>query len=256
VNAIYDGAEGDLFELFFGEQIHVGGMASSMDLAERSGVRAGMRGVDLCCCNGAGMRFLVRFRNVAEMIGVDASSKIVARGRRRCEEEGYGDRIRLVQADACESGLPGGEADFVWGEDAWCYVPDKQRLIAEAARIVSPGGVIAFTDWVEGPVGLSPQEAEIFLNGMHFDNVQSIDGYRCLLEESGCEVLEAEDTGRFAPCLDLFADMAEKQLMYDALKIVGFDESRVQMVVVGFRLFADLARQGKLAQGRFIARKT
>ena len=42
--------------------------------------------------------------------------------------------------DASATGLPGGEADFVWGEDAWCYVVDKDRLIgrgraaAEARR--------------------------------------------------------------------------------------------------------------------------
>jgi len=33
-----------------------------MDLAEKAGIVSGMSGVDLCCCNGAGMRFLVRFR--------------------------------------------------------------------------------------------------------------------------------------------------------------------------------------------------
>ena len=29
VQAVYDGAEGDLWELVMGEQIHIGGMASS-----------------------------------------------------------------------------------------------------------------------------------------------------------------------------------------------------------------------------------
>jgi len=29
-----------------------------------------------------------------------------------------------------------GGADFVWGEDAWCYVLDKAKLISEAARLV------------------------------------------------------------------------------------------------------------------------
>jgi SAM-dependent methyltransferase len=255
VNAVYDGAQGDLFELLFGEQIHIGGFRSSLALAERAGIGAGQRGVDLCCCNGAGMRFLVRFRDVTSMTGVDATRTIVERGRRRCQDEGVSDRIRFVLADACDSGLPGGEADFVWGEDAWCYVADKENLVAEAARIVRPGGVIAFTDWVEGPAGLSDAEAEIFLQGMHFDNVQDIAGYRGLLEKNGCEVLEASDTGRFAPHLDLYVKMAEMQLTWDALKIIGFDTELLAMIMNGFRFFGDLARDDKLAQGRFIARK-
>ena len=38
-------------------QIHIGGFKSSMDLAEKADIGAGMRGVDLCCCNGAGCVF-------------------------------------------------------------------------------------------------------------------------------------------------------------------------------------------------------
>jgi hypothetical protein len=57
VQAVYDGAEGDLWELVMGEQIHIGGFVSSMDLAEQAGIGPGVSGVDLCCWNGAGMRF-------------------------------------------------------------------------------------------------------------------------------------------------------------------------------------------------------
>ena len=77
VQAVYDGAEGDLWELVMGEQIHIGGMAASMDLAERANIAAGSEGADLCCCNGAGMRFLVRFRGVKQMTGVDVTERIV-----------------------------------------------------------------------------------------------------------------------------------------------------------------------------------
>jgi ubiquinone/menaquinone biosynthesis C-methylase UbiE len=255
VRAVYAGREGDLWELLMGQQIHIGGLRSSTDLAERAGVGAGQRGVDLCCCNGAGMRFLVRFRDVASMTGVDATPSIVERGRARCQEEGLADRIRFELADACESGLPSGEADFVWGEDAWCYVEDKPKLIAEAARIVRPGGTIAFTDWVEGPAGLDESEAELFLRGMKFANVQDINGYRELLEKNGCEVLEASDTGRFAPYVELYVNMVDMQLTYDALRILEFDSEQLEAVANGFRFFGSLAQAGKLAQGRFIARR-
>jgi SAM-dependent methyltransferase len=255
VKAVYDGQEGDLWELIMGQQIHIGGFQSSMELADRAGIGAGQRGVDLCCCNGAGMRFLVRFRNVAAMVGVDASETVVARGRARCQAEGLGDRIELRLADVCASGLPDAEADFVWGEDAWCYVEDKPRLIAEAVRITKPGGVIAFTDWVEGPTGLDDAEAAMFLQGMRFPNVQDIDGYRGLLEKHGCEVVEAEDTGRFAPYVELYLKMVDMQLTYDALQILDFDTDRLGAVAAGFGMFRELAQTGKIAQGRFIARR-
>ena len=163
-------------------------MKASLDLAARAEIAAGSSGIDLCCCNGAGMRFLVRSRNVASMVGVDATEAVVERGRRFTREEGLDDRVRFVLADACHSGLPSASADFIWSEDAWCYVPDKPTLIAEAARLVRRGGVIAFTDWVEGPAGLSDSEAQRFLGMMTFANVEDIGGYAKLLSASGCEV--------------------------------------------------------------------
>jgi len=255
VNAVYDGAEGDLWELLMGHQIHIGGFKSSTDLAERAAVGSGQRGVDLCCCNGAGMRFLVRFRDVAFMTGVDATRTVVERGRARCVEEGLADRTEIKLADVCDSGLPDGQADFVWGEDAWCYVEDKASLIAEAARIVKPGGTIAFTDWVEGPTGLEDAEAERFLRFMKFRTLASIGDYRSLLEKNGCEIVEAEDTGRFAPYVDLYLQMVDMQLTYDALRILGFDIEAVGAVAGELVFIQELAHAGKIAQGRFIARR-
>ena len=255
VTAVYNGPEGNLWELLMGQQIHIGGFKSSMDLAECAGIGAGMRGVDLCCCNGAGMRFLIHFRNVASMTGVDATETVVNRGRKRAQEEGIEDRVRFVLGDVTKSDLPAGSADFVWGEDAWCYVTDKAKLIAEAARVVKPGGTIAFTDWVEGPAGLSDAEAERFMRGMKFANVQDIPGYSQLLKENGCQVVEASDTGRFAEYVDLYLKMVDMQLTFDALKIIGFNMEMLQMVAGEFAFISQLAHAGKVAQGRFVARR-
>jgi SAM-dependent methyltransferase len=253
VTSLYAGAQGALWELLLGQQVHIGGMKSSMELADLAGIGADMRGVDLCCGNGAGMRFLVRFRNVASMVGVDATETVVERGRRRSGEEGFAQRIQFVCADACRSGLPSASADFVWGEDAWCYVADKPKLIAEAARIVRPGGVIAFTDWVEGAVELSNDEASRFLGIMRFANVEDIGGYRRLLERNGCEVLIAKDTGRFAAYMDLFVNMIEMQLTYDVLRVFDFNTDLLQRSIEGSRFLAELGRVGKIAQARFVA---
>jgi len=226
-----------------------------MDLAEKAGIGSGMKGVDLCCCNGAGMRFLVRFRDVDQMHGVDATEKVVEQGRLRCKQEGLSDKIKFTLADVCDSGLEDAGACFVWGEDAWCYVVDKEKLISEAARIVRPDGVIAFTDWIEGKAGLTDAEAERFLTFMKFPNVQNLEGYSDLLEASGCEVITAEDTGRFGPYVDLYLNMLNMQLTYDALKIIGFDSELMKSMAAEMTFMQQLAHAGKIAQGLFVARK-
>jgi SAM-dependent methyltransferase len=255
VQAVYGGPEGDLWELVMGEQIHAGGFGSSMALAEAAGIAPGTAGVDLCCCNGAGMRFLVRFRGVGRMRGVDATETVVRRGRERCRREGLDDRIDFTLADVCRTGLPEAEADFVWGEDAWCYVADKGALVAEAVRLARPGGTIAFTDWVEGPAGLTPAEADRFMRFMKFPSFAALDDYRDLLAAAGCELVAAEDTGRFARCVELYIDMLEMQLTYDALRIIGFDAELMQALGGEMHFMRDLARAGKIIQGQFVARK-
>lgn len=255
VKGVYGGPEGDLWELIMGEQIHIGGFASSVALAEKAGIGRGMRGVDLCCCNGAGMRFLVRFRGVASMIGVDATARVLRRGRQRSAKERLATKTKYKLAEVTRTGLPGGRADFVWGEDAWCYVVDKPELIKEAVRLVKKGGQIVFTDWVEGPAGLTEAEAKRFLGFMKFPSVLSISEYADLLQKHGCEVLVSEDTGEFASHMDLYIAMLNKQITYDALRILAFDMKLMQAMGAEMAFMQGLTHSGKIAQGRFVARK-
>ena len=256
VQAVYGGPEGQLWELIMGEQIHIGGFLSSMDLAETAGIEAGTKGVDLGCCNGAGMRFLVRFRHVARMQGVDATSRVVEQGRQRCQQAGLADRIQFTLADVTSSGLASGSADFVWGEDAWCYVVAKARLISEAARIVKPGGTIAFTDWIEGPSGLSDAEAERINRFMKFPYMESLNGYKALLEKTGFTVSETSDhTPEFAGYIDLYIKMLTEQLTTDALRIIGFNMEMFQAMGGEMMNMAKCAHEGKFGWGRFIGKK-
>jgi SAM-dependent methyltransferase len=254
VKEVYNGPEGDLWELVMGEQIHIGGFASSMDLAEKARIPAGATGVDLCCCNGAGMRFLKLFRKVGAMTGVDATETVVERGNERGKEVGITDAT-FVLADACDSGLPDASFDFVWGEDAWCYVEDKKALVAEAARIVKLGGTIAFTDWIEGENEMTEEEAERFLTFMKFPNINNLDDYNVSLEANGCDVLRSSNTGRFPVYMDLYLDMLTKQLTYDALKIIGFNAEMMEAMGGEMAFMRELAHAGKIAQALFIAKK-
>jgi SAM-dependent methyltransferase len=177
-------------------------------------------------------------------------------GRQRAAAEGLADKIHFVQNNVCATGLPAGQFDFVWGEDAWCYVEDKPQLIAEAARLVKHGGKIAFTDWMEGPAGLTDAEAARFLAFMKFPNLLNLDEYKALLIRNGCAVPTAHDTGRFATTMPLYLDMIEKQLTYDALKIIGFDTALAATLVGEMKFIHSLALAGKIMQGLIVAEKT
>ena len=253
VAEVYDGDQGRLYELVFGESIHVGGREASAELADAAGIRPASHGVDLCCGNGAAMRFLVAERGVAEMTGVDISEALIDRGERLVEDAGLSEQIRFVAADATRTDLADARSDFVWSEDAWVYVPDKAAVVAEAARIVRPGGTIAFTDWVEGPAGLADDEAVPLLEALTFPGLLDIEGYRSLLESNGCDVRLAADTGRFGGFMDECADRLRGQVADEALALVGSDPEALELAVTAFADLAQLGHAAKLAQARFVA---
>ena len=251
VQNVYGGAEGRLWELVMGEQIHAGGFASSMELATRAGIKPGMKGVDLCSALGAGCRFLVtNFKAV--MCGVDATPRMVEEARKRAPFDVW--KIEFKLGDVLDVPYPSGAFDFVWGEDAWCYVTDKDKLVSEAARVLKPGGIVAFPDWVEGPAGLTTEEALRFNTFMKFPDLQSLPGYRALLEKHGFDVREAAPI-EFAKCVDLYIAMLTEQLTFDALRILGGDMELFKALGAEMVNMQQKTHAGKIGRGRFIGVK-
>lgn len=255
VNAVYDGPEGLLWELIMGEQIHVGGFKSSKILADKAGIKKGMTGLDLCSCLGAVMRFLAKNYG-CRMCGVDATKTVHQKAIERAKQEKLADRLEFKLADVTQVPYPDKTFDFVWGEDAWCYVADKAKLVSEAVRVLKNGGKIAFTDWIEGPAGLSDAEAERINRFMKFPYLESLKGYVTLMEKNGLKVIEAQDlTDEFAQYCDFYIKMLTEQLTYDALKIINDDMAMFQGLGGEMSFMAQQAHQRKMGRGRFIAVK-
>ncbi|HAT12049.1 MAG TPA: hypothetical protein DCS97_16040 [Planctomycetes bacterium] len=255
VRAVYAGAEGRLWELLMGEQIHIDGFASSMALAAKAGVKPGLHAVDLCCCSGAGLRFLAKLHGLASGIGVDMTGEVLRQGAERNRRDGVAERIRFVQADATATGLPSASADLVWGEDAWCYVPERAALVAEAARLLKPGGTLACTDWCWGARRPAPAEADRFLAFMKFPELFSAADYASACTAAGLRVELCEDTGRFAPAIERYLADVTIQRTWDALAIIGFDQAMAQAIVGEMQHALALAKAGMLAQVMVVARK-
>jgi ubiquinone/menaquinone biosynthesis C-methylase UbiE len=253
VQKVYSGPEAQLWELIMGEQIHAGGMTSSVQLATSAAIKEGMKGVDLCCCVGAGMRFLVKNYKV-KMCGVDATENMLTQARQRATEEGLEKHLEFKTGDVTSIPYEDKAFDFVWGEDAWCYVLDKDKLVQEAARVLKPGGIIAFTDWIEGPKGLSSEEARRINTFMKFPGIESMDGYRALLTKHRFEIKESVEI-EFGKYVDLYITMLTEQLTYDALKILGNDMELFRAMGAEMDYMRNRVHEGKMTRGRFVGIK-
>ena len=121
--------------------------------------------------------------------------------------------------------------------------------------MTKPGGTIAFTDWMEGPTGLSDADAERFLRFMKFANLQSLHGYAELLGGQRCQIAVAADTGRFPTYVDLYLEMLDKQLTSDALRILDYNVAVMEGLAGEMKFLQQLAHDGKIIQGLVVAKK-
>lgn len=256
VSEVYSGPEGRLWELIMGEQIHVGGFASSMELAQKAGIREGHEVLDLCSALGAGLRFLVRNFKVRGY-GLDGTRHMFEEAKKRVNRDGMEGSIELKYGDVTAIPWPDASFDVVWGEDAWCYVADKDKQLGEAARVLRKGGTIAFTDWVEGPKGLTDADAERINRFMKFPYLESRKGYEALLGKYGFEVKVSDDlTSEFADYIQFYIDMLTKQLTFDALRIINWDMNLMQAMGGEMGFMLEKARAGNFGRTRLVAIKS
>jgi ubiquinone/menaquinone biosynthesis C-methylase UbiE len=108
-------------------------------LLDAAGVASGMRVLDLCC--GTGLVTAAAAARGARPVGLDFSSAMLAEARRAHPQ------LQFEQSDA--EALPYADKNFaaVVSNFGMHHLPSPQKAVAEAFRVLSPGGRVAFTTW-------------------------------------------------------------------------------------------------------------
>ncbi|OLC63848.1 MAG: hypothetical protein AUH69_13510 [Actinobacteria bacterium 13_1_40CM_4_65_12] len=99
----------------------------------------------------AGVAIAIASRTNARVMGVDLSEEMLAIGRRRVEAARLGARIRLETARAEDLPFGDGTFDAISFTYVLRYVADPAATIAELARTLRPGGVMAGLDFLVPP---------------------------------------------------------------------------------------------------------
>ncbi|HYP56036.1 MAG TPA: class I SAM-dependent methyltransferase [Solirubrobacterales bacterium] len=109
---------------------------------------AGATVVDCPCGAGPALRALPRAG--VRYVGADLSPSMLRRARRRAAARGLRDAVELVEAEATDLPLGDGSADLFlsfWG--LHCF-EDPSAALAEAARVLRPGGRLLGSCFVRG----------------------------------------------------------------------------------------------------------
>ena len=236
-------------DLFAFDQDHYGGLAAVDTLARLAGVGASTRVLDLCAGLGGPARFLASRRS-CQVVAVELNAGRAAGAARLTRLVGLSHRVRVVRGDATRLPLAGARFDACLSQEAFLHIDDKGAVLREARRVLTPGGRLAFTDWVARPA-LGDGERRRLREWMAATTLQTLDAYRALLGAAGFGAVGVEDLADewravLRARLEMFRAMRE-----DTVARLG--EARYAEYDQLYAFFVGLVEAGKLGGGRFSA---
>lgn len=133
------------YEGLWGAQL-AGVQAALLDSAT---LQPGERVLDLAC--GTGLVTLAAARAVGpsgHALGTDLSGEMVALAEQQARRQGVSN-ARFTRMDAEQLALADGSVDVVLCSLGLMYVPEPQRVLGEARRVLRPGGRLVVSVWGE-----------------------------------------------------------------------------------------------------------
>lgn len=233
------------------DQDHFGGVEANDILIAKAGIERGHRVLDVCSGMGGPARYIAD-RVGCKVVGLDFTRSRFQAAQRLTKMARLERLVTFEHGNALDMPFADAQFDVVIGQEAWCHVPEKPKLIAECVRVTKPGGVVAFTDILRKQA-LSSDEMDRLCREMTFPTLESLEGYTALLEARGCRMVARDDLS------ELWTQILVKRLaMYRSLgaqTAAKFGDAQRDHWDRIYSFFVGLFGEGKLGGGRFVFRR-
>lgn len=238
-------------DLFPHDQDHYGGLAATDELARGARISRGTRVADFCAGLGGTVRYLA-YRYGADVTGIELTPARVAGAQDLTRRVGLQNSVRVLEGSVLDVPLADASMEAVVSQESFCHLPDRNKALSEAFRILKKAGRVAMTDWVSHQP-LSGEDAQLMWEGMAIQPLETIASYRDKAEAVGFRILSVTDlTEEWGPIL------RERLAMYQSLR----EEARQAGTPMGHDAFYEsyvrfvaLIQQRKLGGVRLIAEK-
>ena len=132
----------DIADLHGMDQLHVGGAAATSLVAERAGINASHRVLDIGSGLGGVSRHLARHFG-ATVHGLELTAEFVAAATSLTRRTGLAELVEFTHGSALSMPFENDSFDAAVLFHVGMNIQDKDTLFAEAARVLRPGSVLA-----------------------------------------------------------------------------------------------------------------
>lgn len=163
-------------------------------IADEAGMDASSYVLDVGCGCGNFLLHLGR-RFGCRGVGLDLSIERIKFARQLLAEEQSPLDIEFNHGSATQMPYGPNEFSHVVSQDALFLVPDKPRSHAEVHRVLAPGGVFAFSDFLQPTKQISDRARKHVYDRVRWSGGYSLVEYQSALESAGFEILLARSLG-------------------------------------------------------------
>ncbi len=232
------------------DQDHFGGVEANDTLAALAGIDKSCHVLDVCCGMGGPARYLAHNYR-CRVTGIDLAESRIDGAKKLTAMTGLNQHITFEAANALDMPFEGNTFDVLISQEAFCHIPDKDRLVAECRRVLKPGGRMAFTDILT--TDRTNEQTRVRLQReMTFQELGSVESYRGALERENCAV-EVQDISE-----EWRVILVDRLAMYRSLEdqtVERFGKAHFDKWDNAYNFFVGLYETGELGGGRFLARR-
>ena len=150
-------------------------------------------------CGVGGTSMLLAEEHGLDVVGITISDDQLERARCAAAASPARARLRFAHADFLATGFEDASFDGVVGVESVCYAESKSAFLAEAWRVLRPGGRLVVLDGFRQRTALTPRDARDlrrFVSGWALSGLAFVGEFDAALHAAGFESVDYSDKRR------------------------------------------------------------